>query len=53
MAISRLAAYGSQLAHAWSTLTRARAASAGYGPGSAAPEVIENDYYRFLNHPRD
>jgi hypothetical protein len=53
MAFSRLADYGSHLSQALSVFTRvrARAAGTGYGPGSAGPEVIENDYYRFLNQP--
>ena len=34
-------------------LSRPREADPGYGPPLGAPDQVENDYYRFLNHPRD
>ena len=36
-----------------SVLKRAREADPGYAPLPGAPEQVENDYYRFLNQPRD
>jgi hypothetical protein len=36
-----------------SVLTRPRGADPGYGRLPGAPELTENDYYRFLNQPRD
>ncbi len=34
-------------------LNRAREADPGYAPLPGAPDQVENDYYRFLNQPRD
>jgi hypothetical protein len=36
-----------------SLLSRPREAGPGYGPPPATPDQVENDYYRFLNQPRD
>ena len=30
-----------------------RLRDSGYGPLPGAPDQVENDYYRFLNQPRD
>jgi hypothetical protein len=34
-------------------LGRLRQADVGYGPLPGGPDQVENDYYRFLNQPRD
>lgn len=34
-------------------LGRPRKADLGYRPLAGAPDQVENDYYRFLNQPRD
>lgn len=44
---------GNRLLHAFSFFLRARGADAIYGPASWQPDTVEDDYYRFLNSPRD
>ena len=38
---------------AFSIFLLARGADASYGPAPWQPDAIEDDYYRFLNSPRD
>ncbi len=49
----RIQVRGRRLARAVAVLARPRGADPGYGLMPGAPEMVENDYYRFLNHPRD
>ena len=42
-----------RLLHAFSIFIRPRRVDAIYGPASWEPDTVENDYYRFLNAPRD
>ena len=51
MAFRRLTAYSSRTMEALSVVVRARAADTAYGQLSCEPDVVEDDYYRFRNHP--
>ena len=42
-----------RLLQAFSIFIRPRGVEAIYGPASWEPDRVENDYYRFLNAPRD
>lgn len=50
---SHARASGRRFFRAAGLLSRAREADPGYGPLPGAPDLVENDYYRFLNQPRD
>lgn len=43
---------GIRLRHAMGAIARS-GANAGRWPTRREPECVENDYYRFLNYPRD
>lgn len=42
-----------RLARALTALLRAPHTDAACNPLPDQPDMVENDYYRFLNHPRD
>ncbi len=44
---------GSRLARVLSVIARAQGTDPARYPWLGEPECVENDYYRFLNHPRD
>lgn len=42
-----------RLLHAFSIFIRARGVEAIHGPVAWEPDTVEDDYYRFLNAPRE
>jgi hypothetical protein len=50
---SQAGARGRRFFRTVGVLNRAREADPRYAPLPGAPEQVENDYYRFLNQPRD
>jgi len=51
MALGRLAAYRNRRLEALTVFIRARNTEAVDGQPSWEPDTVEDDYYRFRNHP--
>jgi len=49
----RQAAAGNRLMRAVRTAVRARNTEPTYGSLFSTPDLVENDYYRFIKQPRD